>query len=167
MADYTETKRESFLDNWMFQLMVLCFSLIIAATILDYHSTIPSNIANETGISIFFYELVHAPAPVLVIMIIIDFVTNLCLSKLLSKWRELPRNKRAYERETAKQRQKDDAKMVIKEKFKRLKEKAESGKKLTEEEEKWLGSYMGPIWYATIKRNKEKPLIGVTIIPKK
>lgn len=78
----------------------------------------------------------------------------------LSAWRNLPANRAAYQKKykerlmqtvaQEKARKIDDAT------FKRLKEKAEQGKKLTAEEERYLKYRMGAVWYATLNRNKNK-----------
>ena len=138
----------------MFQLLLFVFSLVLSFSLFNYHTpTLPSNVAN-TGVAELPYVIANTPITILVVAIILDAVINVCLYVLLSAWRELPRNKLAYEKELDRQRKKDEDKRAVKEKFKQLKERAEQGKSLTVDEEKWLEKYMGPLWYATLKRNK-------------
>lgn len=48
----------------------------------------------------------------------------------------------------------EDPRKEMEDKGKKLKAKAEAGKKLTQEEEKYLKDYLGPIWYASLNRKK-------------
>lgn len=139
----------------MVQFLIFVVSIILSFTIFGFNlSTAPANVTNGGMAAELSYMFSHTPLIILAVMVIIDIAINACLHVLLSKWRELPRTKHAYEKEVAKQREIDNTKAAVKERFKLLKGKVEEGKKLTVEEEKWLKNYMGPIWYATLKKKE-------------
>ena len=125
-----EEQRKSFLDNWQNQLLIFIFATIVSLVLFNYHSTNPSSVTG-TGLVGFLQGIAQLPIWVLIGIIVIDALTNACLYALLKKWRGLPRNKRAYEKQLAKKHeiqqtaeiaQRERAQEAKKEGFKTLKE---------------------------------------------
>jgi uncharacterized membrane protein (DUF106 family) len=143
-------QRRTILQNAMVQLCIFIFSLLIVFLLVNYQ---PSSSVTDGGVGTGLSYLFSTTPIILIILgVLVDVIINLCLYVLLKKWHELPQNRRAYEKEMTRQREKESAKKVVDNKFEQLRAKAEQGKKLTQEEEKWLKNYMGPIWYASLKR---------------
>jgi hypothetical protein len=153
-------QRKTILQDAMVQFCILIFSLLIVFLLFNYQSSPPTNVINGGVGAELPYLFATTPILLIILAIIVDALINICLYVLIKKWRELPLNKLAYEKQLAKQHEKENVKKATDNKFKQLKIKAEQGKKLTQEEEKWLKNYMGLIWYASLERktkNKDKP----------
>jgi Flp pilus assembly protein TadB len=116
-----EEQRKSFLSDWQIQLLLLLAALFISYFLFNWH--IPPAPSDVTGISVLPYILSNTPIAILVVIIILDGLMNACLYVLIQKWRALPRNKRAYEKQLAKKHERQQAAEMAE------KEKAQTAKK--------------------------------------
>ena len=140
---------KSFLDEMMTQFGI--FTVALIGTLLFFHVRIQ---ACPTTTPVIQCVLTNIPFTYLIIAIVIDMFINGGLRIALSAWRNIPANKityqKKYEKELSQHLSQERAQKADNATFKKLKEKAEQGKKLTLEEEKYLKYRMGAIWYATL-----------------